>query len=79
MGLPYGGHLTHGSPANFSGRWFDFVGYGVEPDTGLIDYGQVWDLAVEHRPKAIVCGSIAYPRHPDYRPSGRSPTTWAPI
>ncbi|MFE4872497.1 serine hydroxymethyltransferase [Streptomyces sp. NPDC056682] len=67
MGLPYGGHLTHGSPANFSGRWFDFVGYGVEPDTGLIDYGQVWDLAVEHRPKAIVCGSISYPRHPDYQ------------
>ncbi|MFE9403620.1 serine hydroxymethyltransferase [Streptomyces sp. NPDC006530] len=67
MGLPYGGHLTHGSPANFSGRWFDFVGYGVERDTGLIDYGEVWDLAAEHRPKAIVCGSIAYPRHPDYR------------
>src|SRR6478735_6340626 len=41
MGLPFGGHLTHGSPANFSGRWFDFVGYGVEADSGLIDYEQV--------------------------------------
>ncbi|MFD4866312.1 serine hydroxymethyltransferase [Streptomyces sp. NPDC058412] len=66
MGLPYGGHLTHGSPANFSGRWFDFVGYGVDAETGLIDYRQVQDLAREHRPRAIVCGSISYPRHPEY-------------
>ncbi|MEU3064330.1 serine hydroxymethyltransferase [Streptomyces subrutilus] len=66
MGLPYGGHLTHGSPANFSGRWFDFVGYGVDPATGLVDYGQVQRLAREHRPKAIVCGSISAPRHPEY-------------
>ncbi|MFE5861929.1 serine hydroxymethyltransferase [Streptomyces virginiae] len=66
MGLPYGGHLTHGSPANFSGRWFDFVGYGVDPATGLIDYRQVQRLAHTHRPKAIVCGSISYPRHPEY-------------
>ncbi|MEU7725210.1 serine hydroxymethyltransferase [Streptomyces sp. NPDC040724] len=66
MGLPYGGHLTHGSPANFSGRWFDFVGYGVDAETGLIDYEQVQDLARAHRPKAIVCGSISYPRHPEY-------------
>ncbi|MEU8524578.1 MULTISPECIES: serine hydroxymethyltransferase [Streptomyces] len=66
MGLPYGGHLTHGSPANFSGRWFDFVPYGVEPDSGLIDYEQVRELARGRRPKAIVCGSISYPRHVDY-------------
>ncbi|MDX3535867.1 serine hydroxymethyltransferase [Streptomyces sp. MB09-01] len=66
MGLPYGGHLTHGSPANFSGRWFDFVGYGVDAETGLIDYEDVQDLARAHRPKAIVCGSISYPRHPEY-------------
>ncbi|MGW1215671.1 serine hydroxymethyltransferase [Streptomyces sp. NPDC002499] len=66
LGLPYGGHLTHGSPANFSGRWFDFVGYGVDAETGLIDYDQVRALARTHRPKAIVCGSIAYPRHIDY-------------
>ncbi|MEV6945749.1 serine hydroxymethyltransferase [Streptomyces sp. NPDC051172] len=66
LGLPYGGHLTHGSPVNFSGRWFDFVGYGVDAETGLIDYDQVRTLARMHRPKAIVCGSIAYPRHIDY-------------
>ncbi|MFD7408091.1 serine hydroxymethyltransferase [Streptomyces sp. NPDC059866] len=66
LGLPYGGHLTHGSPANFSGRWFDFVGYGVDAETGLIDHDQVRALARTHRPKAIVCGSIAYPRHIDY-------------
>ena len=66
LGLPYGGHLTHGSPANFSGRWFDFVPYGVDAETGLIDYDQVRALARTHRPKAIVCGSIAYPRHIDY-------------
>ncbi|MFF5894662.1 serine hydroxymethyltransferase [Streptomyces argenteolus] len=66
MGLPYGGHLTHGAPGNFSGRWFEFAGYGVDPDSGLIDYTQVRALARARRPKAIVCGSISYPRHPDY-------------
>ncbi|MFB6814949.1 serine hydroxymethyltransferase [Streptomyces sp. NPDC056347] len=66
MGLAYGGHLTHGSPANFSGRWFEFVGYGVDSESGLIDYEQVRALARAHRPKAIVSGSISYPRHPDY-------------
>ncbi|MFD6298748.1 serine hydroxymethyltransferase [Streptomyces sp. NPDC060235] len=66
MGLRAGGHLTHGSPANFSGRWFDFVGYGVEAETGLIDHEEVRALARAHRPKAVVCGSISYPRHIDY-------------
>lgn len=66
MGLPYGGHLTHGSPANFSGRWFEFIGYGVDSESGLIDYQQVRTLARAHRPKAIVSGSISYPRHPDH-------------
>ncbi|MEV6425391.1 serine hydroxymethyltransferase [Streptomyces sp. NPDC051662] len=66
MGLPYGGHLTHGAPVNFSGRWFDFVGYGVDAESGIIDYAQVHQLARTHRPKAIVCGSISYPRHIDY-------------
>ncbi|MFC7304801.1 serine hydroxymethyltransferase [Streptomyces monticola] len=66
MGLPHGGHLTHGSPANFSGRWFEFIGYGVDAESGLIDYEQIRTLARTHRPKAIVCGSISYPRHPDY-------------
>ncbi|WP_030749154.1 serine hydroxymethyltransferase [Streptomyces sp. NRRL F-5135] len=66
MGLAYGGHLTHGAPVNFSGRWFDFVGYGVDPVSGLIDYDRVHALARAHRPKALVCGSISYPRHIDY-------------
>ncbi|UNO39927.1 serine hydroxymethyltransferase [Streptomyces sp. MST-110588] len=66
MSLPHGGHLTHGSPANFSGRWFDFAGYGVDPDTGLLDYDRIRALARARRPKAIVCGSISYPRHIDY-------------
>ncbi|MFJ4710623.1 serine hydroxymethyltransferase [Streptomyces sp. NPDC088785] len=66
MGLPSGGHLTHGSPANFSGRWFDFVPYGVDPATGLVDLDEVRALARAHRPKALVCGSISYPRHLDY-------------
>ncbi|MFE3016002.1 serine hydroxymethyltransferase [Streptomyces sp. NPDC059256] len=66
MGLSAGGHLTHGSPANFSGRWFDLVGYGVDGQTGLIDYDRVRALARQHRPRAVVCGSISYPRHPDY-------------
>ncbi|MGW7429879.1 serine hydroxymethyltransferase [Streptomyces sp. NPDC054861] len=66
MGLAHGGHLTHGSPANFSGRWFEFVPYGVDAETGLVDYEQVAALARHHRPKAIVCGSISYPRHLDY-------------
>ncbi|MGW2408768.1 serine hydroxymethyltransferase [Streptomyces sp. NPDC001739] len=66
MSLPHGGHLTHGSPANFSGRWFDFVGYGVDEETGLLDHDAIRELARAHRPKAIVCGSISYPRHLDY-------------
>ncbi|MFJ9467205.1 serine hydroxymethyltransferase [Streptomyces caniferus] len=66
MSLPHGGHLTHGSPANFSGRWFDFAGYGVDEETGLLDYDAIRELARARRPKAIVCGSISYPRHIDY-------------
>jgi glycine hydroxymethyltransferase len=66
MSLAHGGHLTHGAPVNFSGRWFDFVGYGVDEETGRIDYAQVRRLARAHRPRALVCGSISYPRHIDY-------------
>ncbi|MCP9957265.1 serine hydroxymethyltransferase [Streptomyces sudanensis] len=66
MDLAHGGHLTHGSPANFSGRWFDFVPYGVDAESGLVDHRQVRVLARRHRPKAIVCGSVSYPRHPDH-------------
>ncbi|MER8101706.1 serine hydroxymethyltransferase [Kitasatospora sp. NPDC094016] len=66
MSLEHGGHLSCGSRANFSGRWFDFTGYGVREADGLIDLDQVRDLAREHRPKAIVAGSISHPRHPDW-------------
>jgi glycine hydroxymethyltransferase len=66
MALPHGGHLTHGSKVNFSGRWFDVAAYGVRRDTELIDYDEVRDLALRHRPKVIVCGATAYPRLIDY-------------
>ena len=62
MNLSHGGHLTHGSPANFSGRLFKVVAYGVNEKTGLIDYDEVARLAKEHRPKVIVAGFSAYPR-----------------
>jgi glycine hydroxymethyltransferase len=62
MGLPHGGHLTHGSKVNFSGKWFATVGYSVRKDTELIDYDEVRDLALTHRPKMIICGATAYPR-----------------
>jgi glycine hydroxymethyltransferase len=66
MALPHGGHLTHGSRVNFSGRWFDVVSYGVRRDTELIDYDEVRDLALRHQPKLIVCGATAYPRLIDF-------------
>ena len=66
MSLPHGGHLTHGSKVNFSGKWFDIVSYGVNEQTELIDYDEVRDLAVEHRPKMIICGATAYPRLIDF-------------
>ena len=66
MSLPHGGHLTHGSKVNFSGKWFDIVSYGVDEQTELIDYDEVRDLAVEHRPKMIICGATAYPRLIDF-------------
>ncbi|MFI6599814.1 serine hydroxymethyltransferase [Nonomuraea sp. NPDC050536] len=66
MALPHGGHLTHGSKVNFSGRWFDVVSYGVRRDTELIDYDEVRDLALRHQPKLIVCGATAYPRLIDF-------------
>ncbi|MGH8868940.1 MAG: serine hydroxymethyltransferase, partial [Actinomycetes bacterium] len=66
MDLPHGGHLTHGSKVNFSGRWFATVGYAVRPDTELIDYDEVRDLAKQHRPKMIICGATAYPRLIDF-------------
>ncbi|KEI03835.1 serine hydroxymethyltransferase [Clostridium botulinum] len=62
MNLSHGGHLTHGSPVNFSGRLFNFVAYGVNKKTELIDYDEVRELALKHRPKMIVAGASAYSR-----------------
>ena len=66
MSLPHGGHLTHGSKVNFSGKWFNIVSYGVRQDTELIDYDQVRSLALEHKPRMIICGATAYPRLIDF-------------
>ncbi|WP_305043923.1 serine hydroxymethyltransferase [Geoalkalibacter sp.] len=66
MNLAHGGHLTHGSPVNFSGKLFNVVPYGVRPETGRIDYDEVARLAREHRPKLIVVGASAYPRTLDF-------------
>jgi glycine hydroxymethyltransferase len=62
MNLTHGGHLTHGSPVNISGMYYNFVPYGVDPETEQLDYEQVRNLAHEHRPKLIVAGASAYPR-----------------
>ena len=62
MSLTEGGHLTHGSPVNFSGKLYNIVPYGVRRDTETIDFDQVRDLAQKHHPKMIVCGASAYPR-----------------
>jgi len=66
MSLPHGGHLTHGSKVSFSGTWFRPVPYTVRRDTELIDYDEVRDLALEHRPKMIIAGATAYPRLIDF-------------
>jgi len=66
MNLSHGGHLTHGSPVNFSGRLFNIVPYGVSPETQTIDYAEVERLAVENKPKMIVVGASAYPRIFDF-------------
>jgi len=66
MNLSHGGHLTHGSPVNFSGRFFNIVPYGVSPETQTIDYEEVERLAIEHKPKMIVVGASAYPRTLDF-------------
>lgn len=71
MNLAHGGHLTHGSPVNFSGKLFNIVPYGVDKDTGRIDYEEVERLAEEHRPKLIVVGASAYPRTIEFEPFRR--------
>jgi glycine hydroxymethyltransferase len=70
MSLAHGGHLTHGSPVNFSGKWFDVVPYGLDPATETIDYEAVERLAKEHRPKMIIAGASAYPRTIDFERFG---------
>lgn len=66
MNLNAGGHLSHGAPVNFSGKWFRVVNYGVNADDGLIDYDEVVDLASRHQPKLIIAGGSAYPRALDF-------------
>lgn len=66
MSLPHGGHLTHGSSVNFSGKWFNVVSYGVRQDNDLIDMDEVRKIAHEHKPKMIICGATAYPRLIDF-------------
>jgi glycine hydroxymethyltransferase len=67
MVLAHGGHLTHGSPVNVSGMWFNFVGYEVDRETEQLDMDRVRDLAKEHRPKIILSGYTAYPREIDFK------------
>ena len=67
MSLPHGGHLTHGSPVNMSGKWFNVVPYGLDPETELIDYVAAERLAQEHKPKLIIAGASAYSRIIDWK------------
>jgi glycine hydroxymethyltransferase len=67
MNLSHGGHLTHGSPVNFSGQLYNFVAYGVRKETGLIDYDEVETVALRERPKMITVGASAYSRNIDYQ------------
>ena len=66
LDLSHGGHLTHGSPVNVSGKWFNVVQYGVDKETQRLDMEAIRQLAVEHKPKLIVCGYSAYPRTIDF-------------
>ena len=66
MSLPHGGHLTHGSKVNFSGKWFEVVSYGVREDTETIDYDEVRSIALQHKPRLIIAGATAYPRLIDF-------------
>ncbi|MBL7961522.1 serine hydroxymethyltransferase, partial [bacterium] len=66
MNLAHGGHLTHGSPVNFSGKMYKVVAYGVKKETGRIDYDELFKVAREHKPKLIIAGASAYPRFFEY-------------
>lgn len=67
MELPHGGHLSHGSPVNFSGKLFRVVAYGVSKETMMLDYEEIMEIAKKHKPKMIVCGASAYPRIIDFK------------
>jgi glycine hydroxymethyltransferase len=67
MDLSHGGHLTHGSPVNVSGKWFQVRHYGVSKETEQLDYDQIRDLAIKERPKLLICGYSAYPRIIDFQ------------
>ncbi|HLR70141.1 MAG TPA: serine hydroxymethyltransferase [Pseudogracilibacillus sp.] len=67
MNLSHGGHLTHGSPVNVSGKWFDIVSYGVDKNSNLIDYNALEKTAIEEKPKLIIAGGSAYPRIIDFK------------
>ena len=67
MSLDHGGHLTHGSPVNMSGKFYNFVSYGVDKETGTINYDKVLEIAKECKPKLIVAGASAYPRIIDFK------------
>jgi glycine hydroxymethyltransferase len=66
MSLSHGGHLTHGSPVNFSGRWYNFVPYGVDPKTEMLNYDKIERLALKHKPKLIIAGASSYSRIVDF-------------
>ena len=70
MDLNHGGHLSHGSPANFSGKSYKIVSYGVSPETGILDYDNIRQIALEARPKMIIAGASAYPRTLDFEKFG---------
>lgn len=70
MSLAHGGHLTHGSPVNMSGKYFNFVSYGLDEETGMLNYDTIRALALEHKPKLIVAGASAYPRAIDFERIG---------
>lgn len=68
MSLSHGGHLTHGSPVNFSGKWYTFIPYGVNRETEQLDYDEIEKLALKYKPKLIIAGASAYPRTIDFEP-----------
>jgi glycine hydroxymethyltransferase len=67
MSPAYGGHLTHGAPDSFSGKWYRFVHYGIDPDTEQLDYDEIEKLALKHKPRMIVAGASSYPETIDFK------------